>query len=114
MEQEVTAEAFLFALADKQDIGLPYDIALWMGGVKKGTPQIGIWTGREIVPVSITGEPKLLSQEAVSNFELVSEFVKKNRNVLVDHWNGKLTDRETLNILESVAVSDNAPAVEQT
>ena len=96
----MTVDVFLFAIAGKKDTGLPYDIAIWMGEVKKGTPQIGIWTGASVIPVSISDEPTVLSENAVLDFEAVSDFVKKNREVLLDHWNGKLTDRETLNLFE--------------
>ena len=45
--------------------------------------------------------------EEVAGFEPVREFVIRNKEILLKHWNGELTDRQTLNMLKNV--SDHAP-----
>ena len=56
-----------------------------------------------MIPVSISDEPEIISREKVTDFEPVREFVIRNKEILLKHWNGELTDRQTLNLLKEAS-----------
>jgi translation initiation factor IF-1 len=57
---------------------------------------------RDSVSVRITDPPVVLGKLPGKIRKQVIQFVEKNRDVLLRHWNGELGSKETLNLLEPV------------
>jgi hypothetical protein len=57
---------------------------------------------REAVSVRLTTPPVVLGELPGRVRKQVIQFVEKNRDVLLRHWNGELASKETLDLLERV------------
>ena len=57
---------------------------------------------KESVSVRITDPPVVLGKLPGKIQKQAIQFVEKNRDVLLRHWNGELDSKETLNLLEHV------------
>ena len=69
-------------------------------------PRIKVVLGRKItteaVSVRSTNPPVVLGDLPGKIRKQAVQFVEKNREVLLRHWNGELDSKETLNLLEHV------------
>jgi hypothetical protein len=98
----------IFEMANykSEDSGLPHDI--WfdeLGVERKGThhtPRVKIsLPSKNLIPVSIESKPKILlkgtqlrkaEREAKEKeMKLMFDFISKNHNLILQHWNGKIT-----------------------
>ena len=91
------------ANATKNDTGLPYDIWLDSAGKnrknKRSEPRFKVSIDNDLIPISISKDPKVLIEKEIKKWSLIKKFVVDNYEDLMKHWNGELTDREILNIL---------------
>ncbi len=86
----------------RKDTGLPYDILLFSHAENehpRECPRVGVIMGRIVVPVSISKNPKVLSEHHFEKQEKITEWIAKHRKVLLKHWRIELSDREILEIL---------------
>lgn len=73
-------------------------------------PRIKVMLGNKItteglsdsISVRITDPPVVLGSLPGNIRKQVVQFVEKNRDILLRHWNGELGSKETLNLLEPV------------
>ena len=92
-------DGFFVVCASKEDTGLPIDILLDSRGSSKrfaGCPRIGVIVGDVVIPVSISDSPQALSGSEFSGSKEVYEWVEKNREYLLQHWNKEISDLEVL------------------
>jgi hypothetical protein len=54
------------------------------------------------VSVRLTTPPEVVGELPCTVWRHVIEFVEKNRNVLLQHWNGVLASKETLDFLQRI------------
>ena len=57
---------------------------------------------KEAVSVRLTNPPVVLGTLPSKTRKQVVQFVEKNLDILLRHWNGELDSKETLNLLEPV------------
>ena len=57
---------------------------------------------RDAVSVRLTTPPEVASELPCAVRRQVIEFAEKNRNVLLQHWNGELASKETLDLLQRI------------
>ena len=99
-EEEISEMAHL----KKKKSGLPYDILIDYDGKRRtrqnNSPRIMIRlddTQFNFVPVSIDDkEPAILFEREVPDFEVVNDWIKKNFDILMNHWNNEIDDYEAL------------------
>lgn len=105
MKSNENVDFFEVARVSKSDTELPYD--LFIDSIGKGRnnknngPRIMVDTDGDLIPVSISGNPKVLVKEK-ENFKGKSEiikYIKKYLDVFVKHWNKELDDLEALILL---------------
>lgn len=104
------------ANAVKSDTGLPYDIWLDSKGKERNVPhnypRIKVDVNGNLIPVIISDNPiipKSVGIETFRKFNEIKEFIIKNKEILLKHWNKELSDRETLNLLAVNKKDDNIP-----
>ncbi len=94
---------FEMANVAKTDTNLPYNI--WIDSVGKdrniphNIPRIKINVDGDMIPVSIDTNPKILINKNINNFSEIKNWIIKYYDILMQHWNKELTDKETLNLL---------------
>jgi len=57
---------------------------------------------RGAVSVRLTCPPEVVGELPCTVRRQVIEFVEKNRNALLQHWNGERASKETLNLLQRI------------
>ena len=57
---------------------------------------------RGAVSVRLTTPPEVVGKLPGAIRRLVIAFVERNRNVLLQHWNGELASKETLDLLQRI------------
>lgn len=98
------------AVASKNDTGLQYDLWLDKAGhqrnVPHNSPRIKVKIGNDLIPVLISDNPdvpyNVKKNNSNWNFRGLSDvkkYIIKYKDVLTDYWNGKLTDKDVLNLL---------------
>lgn len=95
---------FEVANVSTKDTELPYE--LWIdsygsGREAKNIPRIKVNVDGDLIPISISDNPKVLVS-GKDNFKSKSEifkYIKKYLDVFIKHWNKELTDKEALNLL---------------
>lgn len=79
---------------------LPYDVLIDYDGRNRkrtnNSPRLMVSIDRhykDIVPISIDKEnPEVLIDREIPEFEVIKEWIKKNYNILIRHWNQRLDD----------------------
>lgn len=89
-----------------KESGLPYKILIDSLGKYRtrlnNSPRIMIDLGGRyrtdnIVPISIDREnPEILIEREILEFEIIKNWIKKNYNTLINHWNKLVDDYDTL------------------
>lgn len=91
------------ANVSKLDTKLPYDI--WIDSVGKDrknkhhSPRLKVDVNGDRIPVSIEDTPRILCSKKIPQFGKVSSWIRKYKDVLLQHWNKEITDKEALNKL---------------
>ena len=86
----------------KQESGLPYDIWLDSAGYERNTPHsvmIKIRIDDEFIPVIIASQRDIRPQKHFKRENEIISWASDNYDTLLKHWNGRLSDRQALNIL---------------
>ena len=101
----MTVKQACFEMANlrKQESGLPYDIWLDSAGYKRNTPhnvmRIKVSIDNELIQVIIASQRDIRPQKHFKRENEIILWASNNYNTLLMHWNGKLSDRQALNIL---------------
>lgn len=98
-------DGFTVVSAVKEDTGLMYDILLDSLGknrVPKCKPRIGVIAGENVICVSVSDRPRILSDEPFYESAEVLRWVSLNKELILKHWNNEISDREILNLLRSL------------
>ena len=101
----MTVKQTCFEMANlrKQESGLPYDIWLDSAGYKRNTPhnvmRIKVSIDNELIPVIIASQRDIRPQKHFKRENEIILWASNNYYTLFRHWNGKLSDRQALNIL---------------
>lgn len=93
----------------KESLKLPYDMLIDYEGKTRNhrinnSPRVFVSLDdiqRDIVPISIDKEnPEVLIDREIPEFEVIKEWIKKNYDILIRHWNQRLDDYITLKLLK--------------
>ena len=108
-------ERNLFEMANVEtvDSGLPFSVWIDHNGasrkVKHNLPKIKIGIEHKLLPYLIDNrEPKFLTNTASvkkiksRDVDTLNRWIIENYQVLMDHWNGLISDKEALNKLTHV------------
>ena len=101
----MTVKQTCFEMANlrKHESGLPYDIWLDSAGYKRNTPhnemRINVNIDNELIPVIIASQRDIRPQKHFKRENEIILWASNNYYTLFRHWNGKLSDRQTLNLL---------------
>ena len=101
----MTVKQTCFEMANlrKQESGLPYDIWLDSAGYKRNTHhnvmRIKVSIDNELIPVIIASQRDIRPQKHFKRENEIILWASNNYYTLFRHWNGKLSDRQTLNLL---------------
>ena len=98
----VAIDDFFVTRIDRRNTRLPYDILLnsrGTCGLDGHLPRVGMVCGEMVIPVSVTEEPLPLSDDRPAGTESVLIWVKHNKNLLLMHWMGRITDHEVLKLV---------------
>ena len=101
----MTVKQTCFEMANlrKKESGLPYDILLDSVGYKRNTPhnvmRIKVNIDNELIPVIIASQRDIRPQKHFKRENEIILWASNNYDTLFMHWNGKLSDRQTLNLL---------------
>ena len=105
-------EDMLFEMANisPKDSGVRYP--MWVDSVGENRnnmhtlPRLKVQYKGQKIPVLLSDEPQIpesvqdvLGFSSFKDFNQVKEFIKQNKDLLLKHWNGKVTDKELLNTL---------------
>ena len=100
----MTVKQTCFEMANlrKQESGLPYDIWLDSAGYKRNTPhnvmRIKVSIDNELIPI-IASQRDIRPQKHFKRENEIILWASNNYDTLFRHWNGKLSDRQALNLL---------------
>lgn len=87
----------------KQESGLPYDIWLDSAGYERNTPhsvmRIKIRIDDEFITIIIASQRDIRPQKHFKRENEIISWASDNYDTLLKHWNGRLSDRQALNIL---------------
>ena len=79
------------------DTGLPFDLLLLAGDKVGGSaPIVYVETEIGVIEYPIEGQVTPLME-----LQEVDAFVRQHHDVLLDHWQGKITDRQALCLLSN-------------
>lgn len=98
-------DSFELVQVAKEDSGLKYDIYLYSSGKVKEylTPIVEIDYGTDLTPVLVfsANEIRLIKKSDLpaTDFEEISDYLKRNYDIIVKHWNCEMSDKEVLNTL---------------
>ena len=94
---------FEMANLRKQESGLPYDLWLDSTGCTRNTQhkvmRIKVGVGDELIPVVIYSKRDIRPLRPFRMENEIVSWVCDNYDTLFKHWNGKLSDRQALNLL---------------
>lgn len=105
-------EEMLFEMANisPKDSGVRYP--MWVDSVgedrdnKHSLPRLKVQYKGQKIPVLISDDPQILRNvqdvlgfSSFKDFNQVKSFIKQNKELLLKHWKGKVTDKELLNTL---------------
>ena len=84
--------------------GLPYEILIDYNGKNRArpnnSPRIMLCLDRtrfDFVPISIDKEkPVALIECEIPEFEMIADWIKENFDILMEHWNGEISDCDAL------------------
>lgn len=104
---------FEMANVDTVDSGLPFSVWIDHNGVdrrvKHNSPRIKIEIDHKLLPYLIDdSEPKFLTNTShvkkikSRDIDELNRWVIENYQVLMDHWNGLISDKEALNKLTHI------------
>ena len=101
---------FEMAKLSRQDSNLPYEIWLDSAGktrnVSHNKPRVKISVDNKLIPVSISDSPEILidisKYSKIKHLNTMIKFISMYSDILLDHWNGKYTDRQVLNIFYDI------------
>ena len=99
-----TIDGFTIARASKEEINLPYDILIKSNNSvykNEGFPRVGVVIGNNIVPVSISDNPRILSSYNFDYSDYVFLWIIKYQEILLKHWNGDVSDLVLLNTVSN-------------
>ena len=106
IEEELLYE---MASVSKEDTGLPYKLWLDSAGTNRNTKhneiRIKVEVDGDRIPVIVDKENPYISKsvgKTIPNFKEIQEYIVKYYDVFVKHWNGELTDRQALNMLNKM------------
>lgn len=105
MHQRKLPDSFELVQVAKQDSGLKFDIYLYSSGTPKKwlMPIIEIEKDKKLTPLFLIGgkEPKLYEPSNIQIDELdeIIKYINRNNHIIIEHWNGKISDKEVLNLL---------------
>ena len=100
----MTVKQTCFEMANlrKHESGLPYDIWLDSAGYKRNTHHsvmIKVSIDNELIPVIIASQRDIRPQKHFKRENEIILWASNNYYTLFRHWNGKLSDSQTLNLL---------------
>ena len=101
----MTVKQTCFEMANlrKHESGLPYDICLDSAGYKRNTPNnvmsIKVSIDNEFIPIIIASQRDIRPQKHFKRENEIISWASDNYDTLFKHWNGRLSDRQALNIL---------------
>ena len=101
----MTVKQTYFEMANlkKYESGLPYDIWLDSAGYKRNIPhnvmRIKVSIDNELIQVIIASQRDIRPQKHFKRENEIILWASNNYDILFRHWNGKLSDRQALNIL---------------
>lgn len=101
----MTVKQTRFEMANlrKHESGLPYDICLDSAWYNRNTPhnvmRIKVSIDNELIPVIIASQRDIRPQKHFKRENEIILWASNNYDTLFMHWNGKLSDRQALNIL---------------
>lgn len=91
------------ANVSKSDTKLHYDIWIDSEGkdrtLKHNTPRVKVKVDGKTVSISISENPKILAGKDFRHSAEVLKWISKYHDILMQHWNKEITDREALNLL---------------
>lgn len=97
--------SWFFCHLSTEETLLPYDIYIctseYSGGFRKNIPYLYVLLKNKFVAISIGESPVIFCNRYrnVPNIQKVIEWIKHNKNILVKHWNGEVTDKKALSLL---------------
>ena len=97
---------FELVIVDGKDTGLNCDLYFLSSGKSKKnlSPLIYVCSNNEVVSFSIDNiDPKSveLTNLAADLINKISNYIKTNYQLIMEHWNNKITDRTFLNSLNN-------------
>ncbi|MCR4867508.1 MAG: hypothetical protein K5921_11320 [Lachnospiraceae bacterium] len=95
-------DGFFIATITQDESGLPYDVFIDILGKDNdidNNPRVGVIVNDMVLYVSISDEPECISGIYMYGEEKIFEWVKTHKDILLDHWNKVISDREALNAL---------------
>ena len=88
--------------AKKEEVGIPYDVILISSCIDKsglGDPVIHVVIDDSPIPIKIAKSHHKIYYYVIPEATVVLQWVRKHYNQLKEHWNGKINDRQMLNII---------------
>ena len=93
---------FEMVTAPKEEVEMPYDVILISSGVDKsdlGDPVLYVVIDGSPVPVKIARSHHKIYYYVIPEAPVVLQWVRSNYRQLIDHWEGKISDRQILNLI---------------
>lgn len=91
METRYKKKFYEMANLTKEDTGLPYII--WItpsSGKEKHWARIKVSYKNELIPVSISDDPKIMIKgKQLPKFSVIKKFIIDNKDLLLEYWNSK-------------------------
>ena len=97
---------FEHIIVSKTDTGLPCDLVLESSGVKKHSqsriPTISTRSVLGNTTISISDKPEVITNHNthIGDIDTITKWIARNKELLLEHWNKELTDREVLLLLK--------------
>ena len=113
MEQDIKfsdVDWYMFVRIPKQYIGTDYDVLV--DSLGKDTPGVDkprmlVDGSDELIPVSISREPKVLSGTEIENAQQLFNWISTNYMLLIMHWNQEIDDVNLMEILRQKRLEEN-------
>lgn len=112
-EEEFEEELEEMNLLWKESLNLPYDILIDYEGRTRihrvnNSPRVFVSlddTQRDLVPISIDKtNPVILLNKDIPEFEVIKNWIIRNYDILIRHWNQRLDDYISLRLLKRRAL----------
>ena len=116
LNNDLEASAYEMANVSKEDTGLPYDFRIDSRGQDRGVhaPRIKVRLQGKDVPITISDNPDIpesVKKAGTNDFPHLAEvkkYVKAYKEVLLAHYKHLISDKQALNLLSTIANSDNS------